>query len=327
MIVAEHVTKYYGAHAAVDDLSFAVGEGEVVGLLGLNGAGKTTTLRLLSGLLMPTSGRVLIGGLDMAEDPEAARARIGFLPETPPLYLEMTVRDFLVFVARIKGVRRTLDACLAEALAATDLVEVQNEPIGTLSHGYHRRVGIAQAIIHRPNLILLDEPTSGLDPVQVVHMRKLIRGLRGKNTIMVSSHILGEIHQMCDRIFVLQDGRIAAEGSEEQLAGRVASTTRVSVEIRGDRHALALALGQAARVAHHTIDRESQGITYATVELETDSREELARTLIQAGLGLRRLERVRLELESIFLKLTAGDGPAPSPAPTTVSRSDSEAQS
>ena len=304
MIVVENVSKYYGAHAAVADLSFQIGEGQVVGLLGLNGAGKTTTLRILSGSLMPTSGRVRIDGLDMAQDPDAVRARLGFLPETPPLYTEMTVEGFLTFVARIKGVRSNLAGALEHAMRATDLLEVRDERISSLSHGYHRRVGIAQAIIHNPKLILLDEPTSGLDPVQVVHMRQLIRNLRGKNTILVSSHILGEIHELCDRIFVLQDGRIAAEGTEEELAGRVASTTKVSLEVRGDRVALAAALGQAAKVARHSIDREAQGITYATVELESDSREDLARTLVQAGLGLRRLERVKLELEGIFLRLT-----------------------
>lgn len=304
MIVVENVSKYYGAHAAVSDLSFSIGEGQVVGLLGLNGAGKTTTLRILSGSLMPTSGRVRIEGLDMTQDPDAVRARLGFLPETPPLYTEMTVADFLTFVARIKGVRSNLAGALDHAMRATDLLEVRDERIDSLSHGYHRRVGIAQAIIHNPKLILLDEPTSGLDPVQVVHMRQLIRNLRGKNTILVSSHILGEIHELCDRIFVLQDGRIAAEGTEEELAGRVASTTKVSLEVRGDRSALAAALGQATKVARHTIDREAQGIIYATVEMETDAREELARTLVQAGLGLRRLERVKLELEGIFLKLT-----------------------
>jgi ABC-2 type transport system ATP-binding protein len=305
MIEADNVTKYYGAHAAVRDLTFNITEGEVVGLLGLNGAGKTTTLRILSGLLVPTSGTVRVGGLDMAREPEAARGLLGFLPETPPLYPEMTVADYLTFAARIRGVHRGLTAALEQTLAATDLAEVRDERLGTLSHGYHRRAGIAQAIIHRPALVLLDEPTSGLDPVQVVHMRKLIRNLRGKNTIMVSSHILGEIHQLCDRIFVLQEGRIAAEGNEEQLAARVAQTTRVTVEVRGDGQRLTAALGKAGTLSH-VIEREEGGVTSATVELQTDSREELARLLVQEGFGLRRLERVRLELESIFLQLTGG---------------------
>lgn len=310
MIVAEHVTKYYGAHAAVSDLSFRIAEGEVVGLLGLNGAGKTTTLRILSGLLVPTSGQVHIAGMDMAKEPEAVRARLGFLPETPPLYPEMTVGDFLTFVARIKGVTSQLDGALTEALAATDLTNVRDEVIATLSHGYHRRVGIAQAIIHKPALVLLDEPTSGLDPVQVVHMRRLIRNLRGKNTIIVSSHILSEIHQLCDRIFVLQDGRIAAEGTENELAGRVAHSTHVAVEVRGDVKTLVAALGRGPKVVRHTIEHEVQGVVTASVELESDTREELAQALIQAGLGLRRLERVRVELESIFLRLTGGETPA-----------------
>ncbi|MBI3178947.1 MAG: ABC transporter ATP-binding protein [Deltaproteobacteria bacterium] len=306
MIVAERLTKYYGDRAAVADVSFTIAGGEVVGLLGLNGAGKTTTLRILSGLLLPTAGRVSIAGADMAREPEAARARIGFLPEQPPLYPEMTVRAYLEFVAHIKGFSGDVDQAIADALAAADLTSVAGDRISTLSHGFQRRVGIAQAIVHKPTLILLDEPTAGLDPVQIVQMRQLVRGLRGRNTILVSSHLLSEIHQVCDRILVMQNGRIVAEGSEQELAGRLGSKTTVSVEVRGAAAALAAALSRAA-VARHHIDREENGLTYATVELKSDNREELARALVEAGLGLRRLERVELELESIFLKLTSSE--------------------
>ncbi len=309
MIVAEHVTKYYGARAAVSDLSFRIEEREVVGLLGLNGAGKTTTLRILSGLLVPTAGRVYVGGLDMAENPEGARARIGFLPETPPLYTEMRVEGFLRFVAHIKGMERDVEPAIDEALAKTDLVHVRREVIGTLSHGYQRRVGIAQAIVNRPALILLDEPTSGLDPVQIVQMRKLVRGLKERHTVLVSSHLLGEIHEVCDRIFVLQEGKIAAEGSEAELAKKVHGGVRVTVEVRGAAQALSEAVGRLSGARCH-IEDSADGVARASVDLDADRRDELAKAVVTAGLGLLRLEKQHAELESIFLKLTTAHGKA-----------------
>ena len=313
MILAENVSKFYGAHAAVSGLNFSIAEGEVVGLLGLNGAGKTTTLRILSGLLVPTSGKISIGGLDMAENPEHVRARLGFLPETPPLYAEMTVADYLRFVARLKGLKTGVAQAVEAAMQATELSGVGDVVIGTLSHGFHKRIGIAQAIVHRPSLILLDEPTSGLDPIQLVHMRQLIRGLRGHNTIIVSSHVLSEIEQMCDRIFVLRDGHIEAEGTARELALRVAAATAVKLEVRGSPHDLEQLLRQAAFVAHYNIESASGGLVVAVVELQGDAREALAQSVVAAGMGLRRLERVQLELENIFLKLATGSA-APSAA-------------
>lgn len=310
MIIADHLTKYYGPRAAVSDLSFRIERGEVVGLLGRNGAGKTTTLKILSGLLVPTSGRVAIDGLEMREHPERVRAQIGFLPEVPPLYPEMTIEAYLRFAAQLKGARRDLAAKIERALAATDLLEVRYELIGTLSQGFQRRVGIAQAVVHEPALVLLDEPTSSLDPVQVVHMRKLIRGLAARHTVLVSSHLLAEVHQLCDRILVLAQGRLVAEGSEAELGGRVAAGIALELEVRGSAGALAAALGGFAGVRRHEIHDLGGGVVRAGIELATDAREELARALIQAGLGLRRLERVQLELENIFLSLTAADSAA-----------------
>jgi ABC-2 type transport system ATP-binding protein len=304
MIVCENVSKYYGAHAAVEDLTFRVAPGEVVGLLGLNGAGKTTLLRILSGLLVPTSGRVKIAGLDMAEFPEAVRGRLGFLPDTPPLYLDMSVWDYLAFVARIKGLRGPLAGPLRAVLQATDLTEVQREIIGTLSHGTRRRVGIAQALVHSPELLLFDEPTAGLDPVQIVHMRRLICGLRGSHTLLVSSHLLGEIQQMCDRIFVLHQGRMTACGDAESLAQQGAAHTTVSLEVRGSAAALSRALGRVPNVQRLRVHSEADGLVLVEVDLLADRREELAQAVVQAGLGLCRLGRVHAELESVFLQLT-----------------------
>lgn len=306
MITVEHVTKYYGARAAVADLSFAIERGQVIGLLGRNGAGKTTTLKILSGLLVPTSGRVEIDGIDLRHDPEAVRARIGFLPENPPLYSEMTVAAYLRFVARIKGVRAGLDERVDQAIAETDLTSVRGDAIGTLSQGFQRRVGIAQAIVHSPALVLLDEPTSSLDPAQVVQMRNLVRGLARKHTVIVSSHLLAEIEKTCDRLLLLDAGRLVGEGTEETLAKKLSAATSLEIEVRGSAEALGKVLVGLTAVRSHRIDVEQAGVTRARIELATDAREELARAIVQAGLGLRRLERQRLELEDIFLSLTGG---------------------
>lgn len=304
MIVASNVAKYYGAHAAVRDLSFSIDQGEVIGLLGLNGAGKTTTLRMLSGILLPSAGHITIDGHDLSKSPEAIRARIGFLPDRPPLYPEMTVDDYLNFVAHIKGVRRDIPGHISRTLAATDLHDVRHRPIGALSQGFQRRVGIAQAIVHDPRLILLDEPTSGLDPVQIVHMRELIKNLREKHTVIVSSHILSEIGQLCDRIFVLQKGALVAEGSGDELATNVRTSTAVRLELTGEREVVVSTLEAADYVRSVEIEEHDGERLELIVELESDARESLAKLIVEAGFGLRRLERVRLELENIFLELT-----------------------
>lgn len=308
MIEVRNVSKYYGAHAAVRALNFAVPQGEVVGLLGLNGAGKTTLLRLLSGLLVPTTGEVLLGGVNMADDPAAVRGRIGFLPETPPLYDEMTVRAFLHFVARIHGVGGDTAAALDAALAATDLLAVQHEPIGTLSHGYRRRVGIAQAVVHSPQLVLLDEPTGGLDPLQVVHMRRLIRALRGRHTVVVSSHLLGEVHALCDRLLVLGEGRLLAQGKETELAARVKNTHLITLEARGDPDALQALLARQPGVRQVELGRVTPAGVELRLVLTADVRAALAQAVLAAGFALVGLYRRQLALEGIFLALMGEQG-------------------
>ncbi len=222
MIQVDGLTKYYGNHAAIRDLNFRIERGEVIGFLGLNGAGKTTTLKVLGCVLLPTSGRVEIDGFDVASDPHEIRKRIGFLPDTPPVYEEMTVRGYLSFVAQLRGVgARDVGARVSEAQEQTALNDVQDELVGALSHGYRQRVGVAQALVHKPQLLILDEPSSGLDPVQIVEMRSLIRRLKGQHTILVSSHILSEISQVCDRLLVIQEGEIVAQGTEEELARKL----------------------------------------------------------------------------------------------------------
>ena len=308
MIVADKISKYYGSFAAISELSFSIGRNEVIGLLGLNGAGKTTTLRILSGLLVPSSGSIQVDGIDMATDPELVRSRIGFLPETPPLYPDMTVEGYLKFVARINGCHGDLDDAITAAIEAVEIADRRSARIGTLSHGYQRRVGIAHAIVHDPALILLDEPTSGLDPVQIVQMRERIRALKQRHTVIVSSHILSEMHQMCDRIFVLHEGKVVAEGTEDELAAGLSGATTIDLEVRASRSQLQSALANVVGVTSHEVTREVEGILEVVVQLDSDNREALAEALVGAGVALRRLDHSNLGLESIFLQLTGGNG-------------------
>ena len=218
MIEVHKLSKYFGARAAIREISFSIAQGEVVGFLGLNGAGKTTTLRILGCLLLPTSGTVRVGGLEVTENPYEIRRKIGFLPDTPPLYPEMTVGAYLAFAARLRKVPgRDTAARVAEAEEKTALRDMHGEVIGELSHGYRQRVGVAQAIVHKPALLILDEPSAGLDPAQIIEMRNLLRGLRGEHTVLISSHFLTEISQTCDRLLVIQAGELVGQGSEDEL--------------------------------------------------------------------------------------------------------------
>lgn len=309
MIRAQNIAKYYGAHAAVLDISLHVAPGEVVGLLGLNGAGKTTTMGLLSGLVAPTSGEVHIAGFDLSKNPHAARARLGFLPERPPLYLDMTVLGYMHFVAAIHGVpKRERTAHVHDALQSTDLTHVQDVVIGTLSHGYQRRVGIAQTVVHAPQAILLDEPTGGLDPIQVVHMRRLIQRLRGQRAILVSSHVLTEIQALCDRIIVLEGGRVAAQGTEQELAARVQQAAVVHVEVAAPQAAVLAALKGLAGMSDLQVIRAAPEMTRLKLRLDLDNRAEIARRLVHANLALTEMAPARAALEQTFLALM-GESP------------------
>src|SRR5712692_4260204 len=233
MIQVEQLTKYYGAHAAIQNLSFTIERGEVIGFLGLNGAGKTTTLKILGCVLLPTSGQVTIDGLNVVENPHEIRKRIGFMPDVPPLYEEMTVGAYLSFVAQLRGVAASAArerVVIAEEQMA--LRDTDEEVISSLSHGYRQRLGVAQALVHNPALLILDEPNSGLDPAQIVEMRALIRDLRGAHTILTSSHILSEISQTCDRLLIIQAGEIVAQGTEEELARRLGGGGYIELEVR-----------------------------------------------------------------------------------------------
>ncbi|MCI0570215.1 MAG: ABC transporter ATP-binding protein [Myxococcaceae bacterium] len=307
MIHVEGLTKYYGAHAAIRDLAFTITKGEVVGFLGLNGAGKTTTLKVLGCVLLPTSGRVRIEGFDVVENPHDIRRRIGFLPDTPPIYEEMTVGDYLSFVAQLRGVPRSqARARVEEAEERTALGEVDRVPIRALSHGFRQRVGVAQALVHRPALLVLDEPSSGLDPAQIVEMRSLLRGLRGEHTVLVSSHILSEISQTCDRLLVIQAGKLVAQGTEEELAQRLGGGGFVSLDVVGPAAPAVALLSAVPGVLQVTVQREEEGVTTLRVDAPAELRPVIARALVMGGVELLRLERGTEQLESIFLKLTHG---------------------
>ncbi len=309
MIEVNGLSRFYGSHAALSDVSFSIQDREIVGFLGLNGAGKTTTLKLLAGLLLPSAGSIRIQGVNAVEDSDAIRGRIGFLPEDPPLYTEMRVDDFLTWCGAIRGMSATAIAeRLPGVLATCQIAEVSDRVIDTLSHGFRKRVGIAQAIIHQPELVILDEPISGLDPVQIVEMRKVIQSLKQHCTVLLSSHILSEVHQTCDRLLVLNEGRLVAEGTEEDLSQRAATFVGgLEIVVRGDSAQVEAVLSSHAGVQSHEVTAAENGLIHARVELSGDHREALAADLVAAGLGLRRLDDAEGELEAIFLRLTSGD--------------------
>ncbi len=304
MIEVQSLRRTYGTTLAVDDVSFTIEANTVVGFLGLNGAGKSTTLKVLAGLLMPTDGTVRVDGVDLAEAPVGFRQRIGFLPEEPPLYDEMTVREYLAFLARLRGLPESeLDARIAEVARVTQLDHKLEQVIGELSHGYRKRAGIAQAIVHRPRLVILDEPISGLDPVQIVDMRQVIRSLAREATVLISSHNLPEISQVCDRILVLRDGRIVADGTEAELAARFNRANVVALTVRGDRERFDKLMAARPEVRSFEVRREEGGLIDAVVTMEGDDREALVAGIVGAGLGLRRIDDAVDELEEIFIDL------------------------
>ena len=311
MIQVEQLSKYYGARAAIRNLSFRIESGEVVGFLGLNGAGKTTTLRILGGALLPTSGTVKLDGQDLATAPRTIRGRIGFLPETPPLYEEMTVGEYLAFVARLRGLpaERT-GARVVESEERVGLRPLHDEPIATLSHGFRQRVGVAQALVHDPEVLLLDEPANGLDPVQNVEMRSLIRSLRGDHTVLVSSHILPEIAQTCDRLLVVRDGELVAQGSETELEERLGLGAGVELEMAGPAEAVAIALRRLEGVRSVTLQTGSAGRTLLKIDADDALRPQISRAAVAAGAELYRLDVSTDRLESLFLRLTGRRGTA-----------------
>jgi ABC-2 type transport system ATP-binding protein len=307
VIEVQHLTKRYGRVTAVDDVSFRVERGEILGFLGPNGAGKTTTMRVLTGYMPATSGRAIVAGFDVFEQPLEAKRRTGYLPETPPLYPEMTVREYLAFVSEIKGIPAgERKARVDGAMEKSRVTDMANRHCGKLSKGYRQRVGLAQALIHNPDVLILDEPTAGLDPKQIIETRELIKHLAGDHTIILSTHILPEVSQTCERVVIINRGRVVAVDTPANLTRRLtgAETMYVQVDGAGDEAGPALTTVEGVtRVAE--VDRTGAMVGYE-VESEPgrDIRRDLARAVVGAGWGLLELRPVRMSLEEIFLQLT-----------------------
>ncbi len=310
MIEVENLTKQYGPTRAVSGVSFNVQKGEVLGFLGPNGAGKTTTMRVITGFLPPTEGKVRVAGFDVAEEPLEAKRRTGYLPELPPVYPDMTVTEYLAFVARIKGVsRRDIKTRLDETMEKCAVGDVRNRQIGKLSKGYRQRVGLAQALIHNPEVLVLDEPTAGLDPKQIIETRDLIKGLEGQHTIILSTHILPEVSKTCQRVVVINSGQIVAVGTPDELTRRLQGFETVLVTVEGPAAAVIEKFQRVAGVNWVEPRESHDGRVTLEVhsEKEKDVRAELARATVESGWKLFELKTSGLSLEEIFLKITTKD--------------------
>lgn len=321
LIEVEHLTKRYGAHDAVSDLSFTVEKGGVTGFLGPNGAGKSTTMNIIAGCLGPTQGEVRVGGHSVLDEPMAARRLTGYLPEQPPLYADMTPKEYLQFVLRAKGVPKDKRAAqLRAAMDRTQLHDVEDRLIGNLSKGYRQRVGIAQALLGEPEVIILDEPTVGLDPKQIIEIRELIRELGRERTVVLSSHILSEVQAVCGRILILSRGKLVASDTADNLERLLAGQT-LTLEVRGAQPQAQEALAGLENVSHAEYAQTEAGTTRVTVtpEGDVDLREAVFYRFAGAGLPILEMRRDRASLEDVFLELTDG---APERAP--AARDDGE---
>ena len=308
MIQVEHLSKTYGTHRALHDVSFSVAKGEVLGFLGPNGAGKTTTMRILTGYLPPSGGKASIGGFDVMKQSVEARRHIGYLPETVPLYPEMSVRSYLDFMAKIKGLPGgTRRAEVDRVMEMVRVEERASQLIGKLSKGFRQRVGLAQAILGAPDVLILDEPTIGLDPRQIIEIRNLIKGFGGEHTVMLSTHILPEVSATCSRVIIINDGRVVAEDTPENLTKRLRGADNLQLEVRGPRREVLARLKQVPQVLSVQASgdgRDGRSLYTVACELGADVREQLAATVVGSGWGLLELRPVGMTLEEIFLKLT-----------------------
>ncbi len=325
MIQVQNLAKFYGGLRALGPVSFDIADGECVGFLGLNGAGKTTALRILACDLRPSGGDVKIDNVDAIRNPHEVRKQVGFLPETPPVYNDMTVGDYLFFAGRLRGMSASaVRSRIPEIKDVAGLNDVHDQLIGTLSHGFKQRVGVAQAIVHKPKLLILDEPTRGLDPVQIVEMRNMIRDLKANHTILVSSHVLTEVSQTCDRLLVLGEGTIVGAGTETELSADLLESKHVVVGVRPADGPYRDAASASESETAKTIAKCIQGVdgvtavaqsavTDGAIEFEIttadDVRAAVNRALVGAGHDVIRLDRVERPLETIFLQLVeGGDG-------------------
>jgi ABC-2 type transport system ATP-binding protein len=313
VIEVQHLTKRYGRFTAVEDVSFRVERGEILGFLGPNGAGKSTTMRVLTGYMPATEGKAVVAGFDVFESPIEAKRRTGYLPETPPLYPDMTVRDYLTFVSKIKGIApNERKQRIAEIMERTRIADMSERLCAKLSKGYRQRVGLAQALIHNPEVLILDEPTAGLDPKQIIETRQLIKSLAGDHTIILSTHILPEVSQTCQRVVIINKGRVVAEDTPDNLTARLRGSISMYVEVDANGQDAAAALARVPGVTGVAeSERHTSSIGYeVAAEQGLDIRRELAQAVVGNGWGLLELRPMRVSLEEIFLSLTTEESSA-----------------
>jgi ABC-2 type transport system ATP-binding protein len=314
VIEVQHLTKRYGRVTAVDDVSFRVERGEILGFLGPNGAGKTTTMRILTGYMPATEGKAIVAGFDVFEQPIEAKRRTGYLPETPPLYPDMSIVEYLGFVAKIKGVptgeRRKR---IQYVMERTRIDDVADRLCGKLSKGYKQRVGLAQSLIHNPDVLILDEPTAGLDPKQIIETRELIKELAGDHTIILSTHILPEVAQTCQRVVIINKGKVVAIDTPDNLTARLRGSETMYVQVDASGANPAASLGRVPGVTRVVESDRRDGMVAYEIDSEAgrDVRRELARAIVNSGWGLLEMRPMRMSLEDVFLSLTTEEAPTP----------------
>lgn len=310
MIEVKNLTKQYGQKKAVDDISFTVNDGEILGFLGPNGAGKSTTMNMLTGYISSTSGQALINGVDILDDPMRAKRDIGYLPEMPPLYLDMTVKEYLNFVYDLKKCKLPRRAHLEDVCSLVKINDVYDRVIRNLSKGYKQRVGLAQALVGNPPILILDEPTVGLDPKQIIEIRTLIKRLGKKHTVILSSHILSEIQAVCDHVIIINKGKLAADDTTENLTKNISTDSRLIARIDGNRDEILKVIKSIPGVISVLADMErEQGVFDYEIEVKEDAdiRRELFKRIVARNWVILGLKSTEMSLEDIFLKITMGD--------------------
>tara|TARA_B100001123_G_C15345896_1_gene1037135 strand:- start:10871 stop:11818 length:948 start_codon:yes stop_codon:yes gene_type:complete len=311
MIELENVTKYYGDFPAVTDISFRVERGEVLGFLGPNGAGKTTTMKIVTGFIPPSSGKVTIAGYDVVSDSLEARKHIGYLPETVPLYTDMSVEEYLTFMGTIRGMeRKKLNSRISDVIEVCRLEEYQSSHISKLSKGFRQRVGIAQAILHEPDVLILDEPTIGIDPIQIIETRQLIKDLAGDHTVIISTHILPEVSMLCQRVIIIHEGEIVAVDKPDNLGTRLRGSERVELELNAPVKEATKAIKSLEDVVSvSTTDSEKDNSTCLLIDTVTGSnaRANIASTVVNKGWDLLTIKPIGMTLEEIFVSLTTNE--------------------
>jgi len=316
VIEVQHLSKRYGRITAVDDISFRVERGEILGFLGPNGAGKTTTMRILTGYIPATEGKAVVAGFDVFDQPIEAKRRTGYLPETPPLYPDMTVLEYLTFVAKVKGVpSNERHQRIRQVMDRTRVADMANRLCAKLSKGYKQRVGLAQALIHNPDVLILDEPTAGLDPKQIIETRQLIKQLAGDHTIILSTHILPEVSQTCQRVVIINKGRVVAVDTPDNLTARLRGSETMYVQVDQGAEDATATLTRVPGVTRVVESDRREGRVGYEVESDVgrDVRRELARAVVTNGWGLLELRPLRMSLEDVFLSLITDESAAPAP--------------